>query len=304
MMRMFKKQSAVRTKQTKPRRISDPRQRMIIFQVLVGIGVFAFCAALLAGIWYGTRVKMLTIEVVEVSGGETIPLQSVKEKVEAELSGTYLGIIPRRFAWFYPYEDILSGVGSVKRVKDPVVVRVSRTELHVTFDEYKSFALWCTEKTEDCLLIDTAGYAFTESPRLTGGAFMRYFTLGRTPAIGETITTLDALSNMNEFIRLVRVGGKFAIASVEIDSAKDVFYRISGGGEIKATLTMPASEVYENLIAVLSAEEFVDLAPGNFQYIDLRFGQKVFVNDSLLPVATSSASTTETTFSTSTISAD
>lgn len=289
---MFKRQSAVRTKQNKPRRIIDPRKRMVLFQVFIGLGILILLATVLTGVWYGTRISNLTLVTINVSGGETISHQLVREKAESVLAGSYLGIIPRRFAWFYPHEDVLGAVGSVERVKNPVVTRVSGTELQVAFLEYQSFALWCKENSDECLLIDNTGFAFARAPKLTGGAFVRYYTLGRPPVVGETIVAAPPLLTMNEFISKVSANTKFAIASVEIDSAKDVFYRISGGGEIKATLSMTADEVFSNLQAVLSAEEFANLAPGNFQYIDLRFGQKVFVNDSLLPTATSTASTT------------
>jgi len=34
-----------------------------------------------------------------------------------------------------------------------------------------------------------------------------------------------------------------------------------------------------NLNVVLTSDEFTDIQPGGFQYIDLRFGNKVFVNE-------------------------
>jgi len=301
---MFKKQSAVRTKAAKRRRSLDPRKQMMLLQVGVGIAIFGIIGIILTGIWYGTRVQSLTLSTITVSGGETISSTVVQEKAIAPLSGNYIGLIPRRFAWLYPYDDIKAAVQSVERIKDPMIRRVSGTELVITFNEYKSFALWCGEQLEGCLLIDDSGYAFARAPRLTGGALMRYYTLGRVPAIGETFVSADNLKTMNSFVAQVGQLTPFAISSVEIDKAEDVFYRISGGGEIKATLTMSAEEVFSNLQAVLSAEEFTNLAPGNFQYIDLRFGSKVFVNDTLPVAATSTATTSENIFSTSTVSAE
>ena len=45
-----------------------------------------------------------------------------------------------------------------------------------------------------------------------------------------------------------------------------------------AIVDSPAS-VIENLKTILVSEEFSHLKPGNFQYIDLRFGNKIFVNE-------------------------
>jgi hypothetical protein len=81
---------------------------------------------------------------------------------------------------------------------------------------------------------------------------------------------------------------------VEVDAVRDAFFTIAGGGEIKATLNESPARTIENLNTILRSEEFSDLEPGNFQYIDLRFGTKVFVNEEpLLPPATSTATVTE-----------
>jgi hypothetical protein len=58
-----------------------------------------------------------------------------------------------------------------------------------------------------------------------------------------------------------------------------------------------------NLMAVISSPDFSHLKPGNFQYIDLRYGNKVFVNEEevVVPeefdvVSTSTSSATTTPF--------
>ncbi len=54
-----------------------------------------------------------------------------------------------------------------------------------------------------------------------------------------------------------------------------------GGSELKTVASKDAQETIDNLLVVLASEEFAHLKPGNFQYIDLRFGNKVFVNEEL-----------------------
>jgi len=56
---------------------------------------------------------------------------------------------------------------------------------------------------------------------------------------------------------------------------------VVGGGEFKVTLTQEPEQTVENLLVVLTSEEFQGIEPGSFQYIDLRFGNKVFVNEEL-----------------------
>lgn len=291
---MFKRQSAVRTKGKVKRRVIDPSKRMLIGQILIGLMLFGVSGLLLVGIWYGTRVSSLTIMTITVTGGETIDHEKVRSSVAQTLEGSYLGLIPRRFAWTYSEADVYTALRAIPRLKDPVVSRESGTELKVTFDEYLPYALWCTERTEgECVLIDETGYAFAPAPKLKGGALIRYRTLGTEPAVGTSITARESLARIAEFITLVQSGGIFDIVAVETDSAGDVFYIVAGGGEFKAALRDEASVVYDNLRTILESKEFSDIRPGAFQYIDLRFGSKVFVNEQPLAVATTTASSTE-----------
>ncbi len=290
---MFKKQSAVRTKGKVKRRILDPNKRMLLGQILVGVLLFSFVGLLGTAVWYGTRIERLSIRAVTVVGGETIPYELVTSAVESKLEGSYLGIVPRRFAWSYPAEEINAAVRTVPRIKDPIVTLTSGREISVTFSEYLPYALWCVEKeVERCIFIDSAGYAFGPAPKLEGGALIRYRTLGREPAVGEYLVSTEQLSTIATFINLVKTGGRFEIAAVEIDMAGDVFYIVSGGGEFKAALRDSAAVVYDNLLTIISAKEFNDIKPGSFQYIDLRFGSKVFVNEEKPGLSSSTAATT------------
>ncbi len=293
---MFKKQSAVRTKGKVKRRILDPNKRMLLGQILVGVLLFSFVGVLGTAVWYGTRIERLSISTVTVAGGETIPYELVTTAVESKLDGLYLGIVPRRFAWSYPEEEINAAVRSVPRIKDPVVTLTSDKEISVAFSEYLPYALWCAEKAEEqCVFIDSTGYAFGPAPKLEGGALIRYRTLGREPVVTEHLVSPEQLSTIATFIDLVKTGGRFAIAAVEIDMAGDVFYIVSGGGEFKAALRDPAPVVYDNLLTIISAKEFTGIKPGSFQYIDLRFGSKVFVNEEKPGTASSTTATSSDT---------
>jgi hypothetical protein len=69
-------------------------------------------------------------------------------------------------------------------------------------------------------------------------------------------------------------------------------YHIAGGGIIKVTTRMTTAETLSNLKTILDSKEFSHLEPGNFKYIDLRYGNKVFVNEEMdEEISTSTLST-------------
>ena len=293
---MFKRQSAVRSKGKPKRRIMDPTKRMLVRQLLIGFALFSLVGLILTLIWYGTRISPLTITEVTASGGETIDAEVVRAVAAATLEGTYFGLVPKRFAWWYPEEDMYAAVSQIPRIKNPVIDRISGTMIAVTYAEYVPYALWCIERTsETCLFVDHFGYAFGTAPKLSGGSFVRYHTLGKDVVLGGTIADADKLATIAAFIDLVKTGNRFQIAAVETDTAGDVFYIVAGGGEFKASLRDSAEQVYNNLDTIVNSPDFTDIRPGSFQYIDLRFGNKVFVNEEKATATSTAASSSATT---------
>jgi hypothetical protein len=279
----------------KRKKYLDPATVNLIKQIVWGLLVFFVVGLFLSIIWFGSRIDALTISTIETEGGITINEQEVKARAEAGLEGTYLRLIPKRFAYVYPKDDILARVLEVARIKDVVVERVSGTTIRITYDEYIPDTLWCGFSDEDrCLFLDEKGFAFATAPVLQGESVVRYFATERELEKGA-VPFLDVdYQTSKTFTESLSSIGWF-VKKIEINSARDVFYTLAGGGEIKATLADEALRPFDNLQTILNSEEFSHLKPGNFQYLDLRFGTRVFVNEVLLTddVATSTATTTE-----------
>jgi len=140
-----------------------------------------------------------------------------------------------------------------------------------------------------CLLM-SLGYAFTDAPQLSGGSFLR-FVVEDTPLLLRQTplheTKLAAARTMAD--SLEREQG-FAVEEVFFEQSGDVTYTLIGGARLHTTASTPIAETLSNLETVLESEDFLHLRPNNFAYIDLRFGNKVFVNEEVAgPVSTSTA---------------
>lgn len=246
-------------------------------------------------IWYGTRLDAVTIETISVAGGETIDHDQLRDIAQGELEGEYLGLIPRRFAYLYPEERIRTRIAELERVHSVRIARDSGQAISITFDEYLPHALWCTSVTSDeCLFLSEDGFAFTNAPRLDGGSFKRFVHLGEDPEADRHIVSPEEFRRATELIDLFTQNGWY-ISHIELDRAGDAFLHVVGGGELKVALSAPPATTVENLLVVLTSDEFVHIAPGNFAYIDLRFGSKVFVNEELAVLETEAATTSATT---------
>ncbi len=279
---------------TKPRHRSktyfEPSTILLLRQIGVGFLVLSVVATVIALVWWGTRLEVVTIDEVLVEGGVTIDHDEVREKVNSEMSGAYLGLIPKRFVFFYPAEKIQGAVEGVERIRDVSVVRDGR-ELRVSFDEYLPEALWCDlSKESECLFLDAAGYAFAPAPVLQGASMLRYFLTERSPKERETLISIEDYDATKRFVALLEEIGWF-VSRVEINQTRDVFYTLAQGGELKATLVDDPQRPFQNLQTILNSKEFAHLKPGNFQYLDLRFGTRVFVNEEFPEIVASSTAT-------------
>jgi cell division septal protein FtsQ len=271
----------MKPRSTKNRRFYlEPEKIMLIKQILLGVFLFSLISLILAGIWYGTRLPTLTISQITVVDGQTIEAETVRQETEKVLSGDYWHFIPKKFSWFYPDEDLLNAVSNIERIKDVKIEKVSNTELNITFSEYLPYALWCNENNENCYFLDEDGFAFGKAPELTGGSLMRYHKLGEEPQLRTSFISTKDFDKTKEFEDLLVTTGWY-INEIEVDTVRDVFYSLSDGSEIRATLEEDSAKAFNYLKTLRQSKEFEHLKPGNFHYVDLRFGDKLYVNEKL-----------------------
>ena len=261
----------------------NPATLLLVKQFLFGLALFAVISLIITSLWHLSRLNAFTIDEVQVSGGKTIDTALVKKTVETVLEGTYLGLIPRRFVYFYPEANVLQAVENLDRIKDVSITQPNNKTLNVIYDEYVPEALWCNAEDEEanCLFLDETGYAFGVAPNLVGGSFIRYYLLGSAPE-KDTRPFTEADYKATRFFSNSLAETLWYVDTIEIDAVRDVFYTLASGGEIKATLTEDGNKTFSYLSTIRQSEEFAHLVPGGFQYIDLRFGTKVFVNEEKL----------------------
>lgn len=271
-----------------------PETVQLLKNLALGALLLVLVAGVLWGVWHVVRLEFVTIDQVVVSGGETINHEAIKEAVEVELEGEYWGFVPRRFSLTYPYADIVSVVTNVPRVKDPIVTRQQRV-IRVQLAEFEPAGLWCTSNatTTPCVFIDEFGYGFAVAPMLDGGAYTRYIRVGSAATTSAVYADSTDFQHMRLLERLLAERG-WPVERIELDQAQDAFVYLVGGGELKVTLRTSAEETVSNLEAVLTADEYSHFTPDTFTYIDLRFGNKVFVSEFGAPVEVDDVSATST----------
>lgn len=258
-----------------------------------GIFVCSLIALCITAIWYGARLPFFTISAVHVEGGETISHDEVRALVEAELRGAYLLLIPHTFTYLYPEEHIMTALREIPRIHDILLSREGNT-LRVSFSEYRPYALHCLEGGEQmpCYFLTEDGYAFTPAPTLSGGALVRHIVEGKEEIrVGDTFDSAR-FTHVHTFIERLNTELRLRVTEVLYTKDGDMTLRVNGGGMLLMSPTHDMDTAFNNLVTVLTSAEFKHIEPGNFNYIDLRFGNKVFVNEETEPEVAVASTTT------------
>jgi len=295
---MFQKWRQTKLQKRTHKKIKKERS-VLHKQIIVGV-VILFCVSLLVtGTWYGTRIESLQVTQVAVVGGFTIPHSEIEEKVRERLSGEYFLLIPHSFQSLYPRQAIIENIKSIPRIKNVHVELTEGQTVAVAFEEYRPGALWCLEHTaQECLFLDETGFAFAQAPTLTGSAFVRYVDLNHTPAKKEQAFDPEFMTQTKQFTKLLADNLDLYVTHVEKIQDLDIEYKVSGGGVLKVSQLVSVEDSFNNLKAILNSEDFIHLQNGAFQYIDLRFGDKIFLNEVELQEGVTTTTVTTTASST------
>lgn len=261
----------------------EAKSRQLMWQLFFGTLTIGVVVGICICVWYLTRLEELTINTVLVSGGETIDHEMIKSRVENELIGSYFLLVPKRFTYTYPRERIVDVLYDIPRVHAVEVTRTDQRTLSVRFKEHIPHALWCDslEEFASCIFLNKEGYAFAPAPPLRGGAFIRYINDATPPEIGLHVYDHSFLLDIERFIEVLLSELSMRIHAVRFTDEGDVELHIHGGGVLKIAFEHSIQNTFENLQSILGSEEYGHLTPGNFNYIDLRFGNRVFVNEEL-----------------------
>lgn len=260
---------------------------MLYYQLLIGLVLLIVLASIITAVGYVTKLERFQITTIEVEGGKTISHDEIRRQAEVELEGNYYRLIPRRFALFYPHDHIVSKLKTIPRLKSVEVTKTSSHLLKISFSEYEPEALWCDGS--DCVFLDENGFAFSAAPNLEGSALVRYSEPDVEVKVSVTPFSSSIYSATSHFVEELQTRLKLHVSEIVVRDEFDISYYLTTGAEIKISTRLPVEDSVTNLKTIFSNTAYAHLAGGEFNYIDLRFGDKVFVSEE--EIATSSVAT-------------
>lgn len=249
------------------------RRRRALIAILVLL--LLFCA----GIIYGIRQSVVRISHIDIFGAD----QSFAEIAFREMQGNYLGIIPRDSTLFFSgsriRENIIAAHSDIAAVS---IFRNGLTGLSIKMNNRVPVARWCGSVnpqqavfalSTDCYFFDANGFVYaTTSAERPLNSFIVYGSLtnGDSP-VGSTLMNAEKFPAAFDFARqLIMFGSHVSSVVFRNDEVDD---HLESGTRITYVL----GDEQNAFTALASARDNFNLADGSIEYIDLRFGRKVYL---------------------------
>ncbi len=248
-------------------RLQKRRKKLFIVGL---ISIFVSLISIIVCTYFISRIDRFIISKVEIEDVVYQSSKSLNLEVEKALSGNYLfGLIPKKNIFLYPKHQIESALLFPSIIK--VYTSVKDGLLSVSFDTRKPLITWCLE--EVCTYIDNTGFSFASAPLIDGNAFISLKT-DTLPQVGVSPITESVLSKAIYTYEGIKTEG----LSIKTFSTKgdSLFFYDSSGMIIKISLKNDLKESISNIKTVLSSPEIKNKKLSEIDYIDIRFGSKVF----------------------------
>ena len=273
-MAWFKRRRKMRSE-----RLARRRRKQLIFR----LGIFVVVVAILFGtsIWFLHRPSLQINEIL-IHGNNVVSDSDLIKITEEVLQGKYAFLLPRTNTFIYPEEELEDSIlTSFKQIESVDLVRTNFRTLALEIEEQRPFALWCLDGVEsildNCYFINKEGLIFSRAPNFTGNVFFRFYgDLENVDPIGEYyLKKNNGFSRMSVLIDSIKDLNVVPVELHPLDEP-DLELYMEDGSKILFTHEQSLSEVKDNLRVVLESETFKGEEIEDIEYIDLRFGNKVY----------------------------
>ena len=252
--------------------------KALVFLLIIG--------ALFVGLGFASEWQRINIQNLEISGNKVVEAKEVEGVVLSMLDGKYLWLFSKTNFLFYPKGKIKKTLAeNFLILKDIDLALENANTLKITLTEREAKFTWCGEglpedlSTGKCYFMDEGGYIYAEAPYFSGDVYFKFF--GRTENNGNQ--PLGSYFLPEIFRRLVyfrdaaegmNLNPSFVVVKNDDDAELYLGSQINAP-KIIFKLNADIEKTAQNLELVLGGEELKEKIEA-LQYVDLRFGNKVY----------------------------
>lgn len=236
---------------------------------------FTLILILTAGAIWSLYIPKLRIQKISVEGAEILSVERITSNISEFLKGRYLWLIPKDNIFIASKKEINRNLlNNFPRIKEILLNKNFPNNLSIKIKERRSEALLCKKESDECVYTDEDGFVFEKAPYFSGEIFLKFFDERDVKS-----SVFDKLLLVEQFKGLIDFKNYISRENIKISSInlkKDGIYELqtSEGLVILLNERNDFRLAFENLKTALDSS--IKENQKNLEYIDLRFGNKVF----------------------------
>ena len=232
------------------------------------------CVGIVALAW----LPYARVQTVEVNGAESVGGAALQTLVMKMAEGTRGLVFPKNNVFVFPYKiaegQLLAAYPVFSEVK------VERSGLHtvsVSIVERTATALWCGESqasSSPCYLLDDGAVAYAPAAEFSGQVYVRYY--GALDSASRQFISQELFKEVAATVNTLQktIAGETPVRTeIQPNEVRVVF---ESGFVLLYSPKGDAAGVLERLSLALQAEPFLNKKLSDFEYLDLRFGDKLY----------------------------
>lgn len=213
------------------------------------------------------RADFLQIKSVEVTGNVSIQKEEVEKLVLEEISGQYFFVFPKSNYFFVKKEKLVQKIlGDLSRTESVKINKNFNGILEISIKERQGDFVWCsTADNQTCYLMSKDGSVFVEAQPEE--------ILAKIIFRGDLTTKNSIFSNYLKAIDILQ-NAKFEVYEVDVELGDKAVFKTDIGDiflnpEEDLSISTPNAVILINEVRTKNPSAY-------FNYIDARFGNKVF----------------------------
>ncbi|GEM_PF-1867437 len=275
---MFKRRTIVSVPYARRR-----RQKIVIRLTLIAVAVLVLFGTLIYILWR----PALRIQTITVSGHTFSDTETIATTAQKIVSGKYWYLFPRDSFLLIPRPAIRAALFvQHTELRDIDIDVDGPTRMSIEVMEHEPYSQWCSTVTvnddlirsADCYSMTQTGYIFVHTVPTELPSPIRWYGLIETDSpLGQTFVVTPTLTEWQDFSELLAntVSPLTYIIAKGNSEYEAVF---ENGGKLFLNDKQSLERSFSSLRTVLSERaKTASTSASAFEYVDLRFGSKVYV---------------------------
>lgn len=248
------------------------RKKKILHLKIIGLFISVILSVI--GLAYLSNSNFVKISEVSINDTTFFDKKEIEKIVRDELKGKYLMIFAKDNVLLFPKNKIETRIKNFNRAIKTGSIKISNLrKISVQVEEYKPTAVWCDET--NCYYINEKSLIFDKALANYDKNLVQFYDLIHDDPIGKNYSNPETFQKIIILINLVaKVPMK--ITSINTEDGLTFNLHTDMGTRLLYEINDSPEEVASNLNTVLEKDAINKAQLNNIDYIDLRFGNKVY----------------------------